>query len=42
MLLASTAFAAPDFDETMAAAKQGEAYAQYNRGVWQAPSIVDT
>jgi len=33
MLLASTAFAAPDFDETMAAAKQGKAYAQYNLGV---------
>ena len=33
LLLASTAFAAPDFDETMAAAKQGEAYAQYNLGV---------
>jgi len=33
VVLASTAFAAPDFDETMAAAKQGEAYAQYNLGV---------
>ena len=30
VLLTSTAFAAPDFDETMAAAKQGAAYAQYN------------
>ena len=33
VLLTSTAFAAPDFDETMAAAKQGEAYAQHNLGV---------
>jgi len=33
VLLASTAFTAPDFDETMAAAKQGEAHAQYNLGV---------
>ena len=33
LLLASTAFAAPDFDETMALAKQGEAYAQHNLGV---------
>jgi TPR repeat protein len=32
VLLTSTAFAAPDFDETMAAAKQGEAYAQNNLG----------
>ena len=32
LLLASTAFAAPDFDENMAAAKQGEAYAQFNLG----------
>ena len=36
VLLTSTAFAAPDFDETMAAAKQGEAYAQYNLGVMYA------
>jgi len=33
LLLASTAFAAPDFDETMAAAKQGKAYAQFNLGL---------
>ena len=33
VLLTSTAFAAPDFDETMAAAKQGDAYAQFNLGV---------
>ena len=33
VLLTSTAFAAPDFDETMAAAKQGEAYAQFNLGI---------
>ena len=33
VLLASNAFAAPDFDETMAAAKQGNAVAQYNLGV---------
>ena len=32
VLITSTAFAAPDFDETMAAAKQGAAYAQYNLG----------
>ena len=32
-LLATTTFAAPDFDETMAAAKQGDGYAQYNLGV---------
>ena len=30
VVLASTAFAAPDFDKTMAAAKQGKVYAQYN------------
>ena len=33
VLLASNAFAAPDFDETMAEAKQGAAYAQFNLGV---------
>mgnify|MGYP006079232569 CR=1 FL=1 len=33
VVLASTAFAAPDFDETMAAAKQGDAYAQFNLGL---------
>ena len=33
VLFTSTTIAAPDFDETMAAAKQGEAYAQYNLGV---------
>ena len=33
VLLASNAFAAPDFDETMAEANQGAAYAQYNLGV---------
>ena len=33
MLLASNAFAAATFDETMAAAKQGAAYAQYNLGI---------
>ena len=33
VLLTSTAFAAPDFDETIAAAKQGEAYAQFNLGL---------
>ena len=33
VLLTSTAIAAPDFDETMAAAKQGAAYAQYNLGI---------
>ena len=32
-LITSTAFAAPDFDEIMAAAKQGHAYAQYNLGI---------
>ena len=36
VLLTSTAFAAPDFDETMAAAKQGEAYAQFNLGLMYA------
>lgn len=30
VLLASNAFAAPDFEETKAAAKQGAAYAQSN------------
>ena len=33
ILLASTAFAAPDFDETKALAEQGDAYAQFNLGV---------
>lgn len=33
MLIASTAHTAPDFDETMVAAKQGHAYAQHNLGV---------
>ena len=33
VLLASTTIAAATFDETMAAAKQGEAYAQFNLGV---------
>ena len=33
VVLASNAFAAPDFDETMAAAKQGRAYAQFNLGI---------
>ena len=33
VLLAFNAFAAPDFDETMAEANQGAAYAQYNLGV---------
>ena len=33
VVLASNAFAAPDFDETMAEANQGAAYAQYNLGV---------
>ena len=33
VLLTSNAFAKPDFDETMAAAKQGHAYAQHNLGV---------
>ena len=33
MLLTSTTIAAATFDETMAAAKQGEAYAQYNLGI---------
>ena len=32
VLLAFNAFAAPDFDETMAEANQGAAYAQYNLG----------
>ena len=32
VLLASNAFAAPDFDETMAEANQGAAYAQFNLG----------
>ncbi len=36
VLLAFNAFAAPDFDETMAAANQGDAYAQYNLGVMYA------
>jgi TPR repeat protein len=35
-LITSTAFAAPDFDEAMAAAKQGEAHAQYNLGIMYA------
>ena len=30
MILASSAFAVPDFDDTKAAAKQGGAYAQFN------------
>ena len=33
VLLASNAFAAPDFDETMAEANQGAAWAQFNLGV---------
>ena len=33
ILLASTAFAAPDFDETKALADQGDVDAQYNLGV---------
>ena len=33
VLLTSTTIAAATFDETMAAAKQGAAYAQYNLGV---------
>jgi TPR repeat protein len=33
VVLASNAFAAPDFDETMAEANQGAAYAQFNLGV---------
>lgn len=33
VLLASNAFAAPDFDETMAEANQGDAIAQFNLGV---------
>ena len=33
MLIASTAFATSDFDETMAAAKQGSVIAQYNLGI---------
>ena len=36
VLLASNAFAAATFDETMAAAKQGAAYAQYNLGIMYA------
>ncbi|MDA8919978.1 sel1 repeat family protein [Porticoccaceae bacterium] len=32
VVLASNAFAAPDFDETMAEANQGAAYAQFNLG----------
>ena len=36
VLLTSTTIAAATFDETMAAAKQGEAYAQYNLGVMYA------
>ena len=32
-LITSTAFAAPDFDETMVAAKEGHAYAQFNLGI---------
>ena len=39
VLLTSTAFAAPDFDETMAAAKQGAAYAQYNLGIMYANGV---
>ena len=35
-LITSTAFSAPDFEETMAAAKQGNAVAQYNLGVMYA------
>jgi TPR repeat protein len=38
-LITSTAFAAPDFDETMTAAKQGHAYAQYNLGLMYAKGI---
>jgi len=41
MLLASTAFAGTDFDGTMAAAKEGEAYAQYNLGVMINAAIVE-
>ena len=33
VLLTSIAFAAPDFDETMTVAKQGDVTAQYNLGV---------
>ena len=33
ILLASTAFATPDFDETKALAEQGNAYAQFNLGI---------
>ena len=33
VLLTSIAFAAPDFDETMTVAKQGDVIAQYNLGV---------
>ena len=36
VLLAFNAFAAPDFDETMAEANQGAAYAQFNLGVMYA------
>ena len=36
VLLASNAFATPDFDETMAEANQGAAYAQSNLGVMYA------
>ncbi len=36
ILLASTAFAAPDFDETKALADQGDAYAQLHLGVMYA------
>jgi TPR repeat protein len=32
-LITTTAFAAPDFDETMAEANQGDAIAQYNLGL---------
>ena len=39
VLLTSTAFAAPDFDETMATAKQGEAYAQNNLGAMYGSGI---
>ena len=33
VVLAFNAFAAPDFDETMALAKRGNAYAQFNLGL---------
>jgi hypothetical protein len=39
VLLASNAFAAATFDETMAAAKQGAAYAQYNLGIMYANGV---